>query len=139
MRSAEAMRYSRNASSPGSTLRRTISLRRMMKALDELALRALLSSPGWSRYRCAMTSQALSDAEIQAIVARLRGGERIPHPNHLPLYADTRENRSELSAEGDGFLWTTYFNEYASGHGWSIEMTEERSLDEAALRAVLAG
>jgi len=58
-------------------------------------------------------------------------------PNHLPLYADTREGRGELSA--DGVLWTTYFNENGSGHGWRTELTEKRSLDEAALRAALAG
>ena len=61
----------------------------------------------------------MSDAEVQTIVARLRAGERIPDPNHLPLYADTREGPGELSADGDGFLWTTYFNENGSVHGWS--------------------
>ena len=81
-----------------------------------------------------MTSEPMDDAALRSLVARLRAGERVPYPHHLPLYADTREGRSELSAEGEGFVWTTYFNEYAPGHGWSTEMTETRSLDEAALR-----
>ena len=86
-----------------------------------------------------MTNKPMGDAEFQAVVARLRAGERMPHADHLPLYPDTREDRSELTSEGEGFVWTTYFHEHAPGHGWSTEMTERRYLDEAALRALLEG
>ena len=86
-----------------------------------------------------MSPSPMVEAEFQALVARLRAGERIPHAEHLPLYADTRVGRSELSADGEGFVWTTYFSEHAPGHGWSCEMKETRWLDEAALRHLLRG
>lgn len=80
----------------------------------------------------------MNDAEFESIVARLRAGEKVPHSAHLPLYADTREDRSELSAYGDGFLWTTFFHEYAPGHGWSCEQTEKRALTLEELRIELS-
>ena len=78
----------------------------------------------------------LGDAEFQALVARLRAGERMPHADHLPLYPETREDRSELTSEGEGFVWTTYFVEQLDDHRWR-DLTEEQIVDEAALRALL--
>ena len=95
-----------------------------------------LSACAWHRYRDPMTQKPMLDADFEALVARLRAGERIPHVDHLGQYPITTAHRSELTAKGDAFAWTTYFVEHLDDHRWR-HLTEEQSLDEAALRALL--
>ena len=83
-----------------------------------------------------MTQKPMLDADFEALVARLRAGERIPHADHLGQYSVTTAHRSELTAKGDAFVWTTYFVEHLDDHRWR-DLTEAQSLDEAALRALL--
>lgn len=85
-----------------------------------------------------MTDPPLTDAAIDALVARARGGESVAVTEDLPLFPETRAERSELRARSDGTLeHVTFFVEHAPGHGWSVEQREVRALGEAEARALL--
>jgi hypothetical protein len=86
-----------------------------------------------------MRAGVLSHGEVEARLARVRAGERVRVSEHLRLYPDTAEDRSEVGLGPHGTLeHVTYFHEFAPGHGWSTELREVRAIDEGEARRLLA-
>lgn len=66
----------------------------------------------------------MTPTEADALLAVLDGGGVLRVPFSTTLYPDTVAHRSTLRRDGDGFELTTYYSEFAPGHGFSNEMTQ---------------
>lgn len=82
----------------------------------------------------------MTSDDVDALLGLLARGTALQVPMQTTLFPDTEAIRSTLHAEpvhSGRFVLRTTFREFAAGHGWSCEQTEEEVLTDADLRARL--